>query len=299
VSTEPNSAPFLLELDPGCSVDLDAADRSPAIGLHTSGRRLPLVFVHSWAREAGHLQQLARRLGSDQPIYGISPPRGEWPVDFPRTAEAWSHFCLATLRRLRPHGPYALGGWSFGGVVALTLAEHLAVSGEDIRRVVMIDTRLPTKHPRNERNWVRKCLHHLDEALGKERGQRLAYVRTKVGRFWETARPHRGGFLGRGAPVERKTRDVVMSPLRRAIHTAYLRYEPFASTVPVSLFWTSESYAHIPELTLGWGPYLRGAFESQATPGTHESLFDPPDVQCLADALHSPLERLNRPATCP
>jgi thioesterase domain-containing protein len=283
-------------------VDLEAADRFPAIGLHTSGRRLPLVLVHSWAGEAGHLQQLAHCLGSDQPIYGISPPRGDWPVDFPRTVEAWSHFCLATLRRLRKHGPYALGGWSFGGVVALTLAEDLAASGEEIRRVVMIDSRLPTKHPRIERNWVRKCLHHLDEALGKERGERLAYLRTKLGSFWKTTRPHRGRFLRRGTPVETKTRDVVMShPLMRAIHTAYLRYEPFASTIPVSLFWTSESYGHmhIPDLTLGWGPYLRGAFESQAIPGTHVSLFNPPHVLCLADALRSTLDRLNRSATCP
>jgi len=207
LSTEPNLAPQLLELDPSGSVDLDAADRSPAVGLHTSGRRLPLLLVHSWAREGAHLQQLARCLGSDQPIYGISPPSGEWPVDFPRTVEDWSGFCLAAIHRMRRHGPYVLGGWSFGGVIALSLAEHLVASGEDVRRVVMIDSRLPTKHLRKPRTFVRKCLHHLDEALGKERGQRLAYVRAETGNLWGRGRAHGLRWLGGGAAVARGVRE--------------------------------------------------------------------------------------------
>ncbi len=131
-----------------------------------------------------------------------------------------------------------------------------------------------------------------------KRGHRLAYVQAKVGALWEGDRPHWLRFVGRSAPVERTSPEGVRShPLLPAIHTAYLRYEPFAATVPVSLFWTSESYAHMGDLTLGWSPYLRGAFESQETPGTHSSLFDPPHVGCLADALRSTLDRLDPPAT--
>lgn len=295
MSAESDTAPLLLRLDPVGPVDLDAADRSRAVGLHTEGRRVPLVLVHSWAREAGHLQQLARHLGPEQPIYGISPPAGEWPRDFPRTVEAWADFCGATLRRLRPRGPYVLGGWSFGGVVALTLADRLAASGEDVRRVVMIDSRLPKKHPRSQRNWLRKCLHHLDEALGRERGHRLAYVRTKVGGLWERERPRWLRVPGRGpTPGVKTSEGVQRHPLMRALHTAYLRYEPLATALPVTLFWTAESYAHVQELTLGWGPYLNGPFESQAIPGSHLNLFDRPHVERLTAALQHTLDGLAR-----
>lgn len=248
-------------------MDLEAADRSPAVGVHTRGRRPPLILVHSWARKVGHLRQLARQLGADQPIYGISPPAGEWPRDFPRTVEAWSDFCGATFRRLPLRGPYVLGGWSFGGVVALTLADRLAASGEDVRRVVMFDSRLPKRHPRSQRNWLRKCLHHLDEALGREHKHRLAYMRTKLAGLWERQRPRWLRLPGRGAPPAAKTSEVVKThPLMRALHTAYLRYEPLATRLPVTLFWTPESYAHVHELTLGWGPYLTGPSRARRPP---------------------------------
>jgi thioesterase domain-containing protein len=162
-------------------VDLDAADAWTAVAAHTAGRRPPLFLAHTWKHEVRHLQQLARGLGEEQPIYGISPPRGEWPVDYPRSVDEWAAFCLPVLRRLRPTGPYVLGGWSFGGVVALSLAERLAAEGESVRRVLLFDSRLPKQHPRSERGNLRHSLHHLEYAPGLPRGQRLAYLRAKLG----------------------------------------------------------------------------------------------------------------------
>ena len=161
----------------------------------------------------------------------------------------------------------------------------------------MFDSRLPKRQPRSQRNWLRKCLHRLDEALGREHGHRFAYVRTKLAGLWERQRPRWLRLPGRGAPPAATTSEGVKThPLMRALHTAYLRYEPLATRLPVTLFWTPESYAHVHELTLGWGPYLSGPFESQATPGTHLSLFDPPHVERLAAALRITLDGLERPA---
>lgn len=81
-----------------------------------------------------------------------------------------------------------------------------------------------------------------------------------------------------------------MSPLKRAIWTAYLRFEPFPSALPVSLFWTRESYERLGDLTLGWGAHLHGAFESRAMPGKHITFLDPPHVDVLAPALRLTLE---------
>jgi thioesterase domain-containing protein len=287
-------ASFLLEVKADEPVDLDAADAWTTVGAHTAGRRPPLLMIHTWKHEVQHLQHLASGLGADQPIFAISPPRGEYPRGYPRAADEWAAYCLPLLRRLRPEGPYVLGGWSFGGVVALSLAERLVAEGDDVRRVVMFDSRLPKRHPRRERGTFRRCLHHLDEALGLPVGQRLPYLRTKLGKLREHQKKEKvrraqrlAAGLGPG-PVEKE-------PLLKAVNTAYLRYQPFASGLPVTLFWTSESYEHVGrDLTLGWGAHLRGDFESRQARGTHTTMLRPPNVASLTDALRATLELLNR-----
>lgn len=283
---------FLLEVKPDEAVDLDAADTWTTVAAHTGGRRTPLFLIHTWKHEVQHLQHLARGLGEDQPIYAISPPRGEYPRDYPRAADEWAAYCLPLLRRLRPAGPYVVGGWSFGGVVALSLAERLVAENEDVRRVLMFDTRLPKKHPRRERGTFRRALHHLEEALGLPPGQRLPYLRTKLAKLLEHQRKERRRSAARAsaglppAPVEKE-------PLLKAVNTAYLRYQPFASELPVSLFWTDESYEHVGrDLTLGWGAHLRGTFESRLAPGTHTTMLRPPNVASLTGALRSILDAL-------
>ncbi len=44
------------------------------------------------------------------------------------------------LMEIQPRGPYFLGGYSFGGVVALEIATMLEKMGEKVALVVMVDT---------------------------------------------------------------------------------------------------------------------------------------------------------------
>ncbi len=50
---------------------------------------------------------------------------------------------VAALRQVRPHGPYVLGGYSYGGVVAYEMARQLSESGEKISHLVLLDTYAP------------------------------------------------------------------------------------------------------------------------------------------------------------
>jgi len=60
---------------------------------------------------------------------------------------------LTLIKRVQPHGPYYLGGWSLGGIVAATLASLLEKQGEVVACVVMIDSV----------NHVAKPYHVVDE----------------------------------------------------------------------------------------------------------------------------------------
>lgn len=52
---------------------------------------------------------------------------------------------VAEIRRRQPHGPYSLGGWSSGGVLAYRATNSLVQMGEEVERLVLIDAPDPSK----------------------------------------------------------------------------------------------------------------------------------------------------------
>ena len=52
---------------------------------------------------------------------------------------------VAAVREIQPQGPYLLGGWSAGGLVALEMAQQLLAQGEPIHMLALLDT-IPESH---------------------------------------------------------------------------------------------------------------------------------------------------------
>ncbi|OLN84419.1 Conidial yellow pigment biosynthesis polyketide synthase 4 [Colletotrichum chlorophyti] len=50
---------------------------------------------------------------------------------------------LAGLRSRQPHGPYRLGGWSAGGILAYAVAQKLIAAGEEVVSLTLIDSPAP------------------------------------------------------------------------------------------------------------------------------------------------------------
>ncbi len=52
---------------------------------------------------------------------------------------------IATLKKYQPKGPYILGGWCYGGVVAHEMAHQLEKEGEEVELLIMFDSHAVTK----------------------------------------------------------------------------------------------------------------------------------------------------------
>src|SRR5258708_14783093 len=50
---------------------------------------------------------------------------------------------LLAVRRVQPKGPYLLGGWSFGGLVAFEMAQRLDALGETVALLALLDSGVP------------------------------------------------------------------------------------------------------------------------------------------------------------
>ena len=117
------------------------AVRPPLVPLQTFGERPPLFLAHPAGGHVVCYRRLAVLLAPDQPVYGLQPrgleDGGREPID---SLEKMAAFYVDAVRRFCPAGPYRLGGWSFGGVVAWEMARQLRAAGEEVDLLAMLDT---------------------------------------------------------------------------------------------------------------------------------------------------------------
>src|SRR5258708_7436732 len=99
------------------------------------GEPPPLVFVLAGYGDAWVAQGLARALGPEQRVYGLQPPNETTAT----TARELATLYVEQLRAVQPHGPYCLGGYSAGAVMALEVATQFRAQGEVVGLVALLD----------------------------------------------------------------------------------------------------------------------------------------------------------------
>jgi amino acid adenylation domain-containing protein len=254
-----------------------AVNRSPSpvlvqlpphlITLQPEGTRLPLFVVHPLAGLVFPYYDLALHLEPDQPVYGLQSIGIAGEASPLSQVEAMAGHYLTAIRQVQPEGPYRLAGWSFGGTVALEMAQQLQRRGESVALLAIIDTRLySTRLARlwhGSRVFLTSMLPHLQPYIAD-------YLHL------QSAQPDR--------VVKRP--NVNTSELKRLIRVfqanvrADSRYTPQRYPGRVTLFRTAHQ-----DSTQGWSDIATDGVELHQIPGHHMNLLRPPQVQVLAEKL--------------
>jgi iterative type I PKS product template protein len=87
------------------------------------------------------------RFSSGLPTYALESPFVRCPQQYSHTVEETAAIYIASIRKIQPHGPYVIGGWSAGAVHAYEISRQLLASGETIRSLVIIDMHIPRPMP--------------------------------------------------------------------------------------------------------------------------------------------------------
>lgn len=109
----------------------------------------PLILVHAISGIALPYFGLGPLADDGRPVYGVtSPAYSDGSYRLPGTLQSAAHQYLALVKReVQPTGPYLLGGWSMGGVIALNMARLLREQDETVLHVLMIDSGCPGIYP--------------------------------------------------------------------------------------------------------------------------------------------------------
>ena len=174
---------------------------SPVVGIQTGGSRPPFFCVHPASGSVLGYVELARHLGSDQPFYGLQAPGLDDESEPVAQVEALAARYVAAVRGVQPGGPYLLGGWSIGGVIAFEMARQLRRQGHEVALLALLDSFAPPYARRNG-------LADADDAT------LLAAFVQDLGGYVETDPAHAVEALRRRDPDERL--DDVLEWARRA-----------------------------------------------------------------------------------
>ena len=113
------------------------------IPLQTRGSKPPFFWVHGEDSNAF----LPRYLGPDQPLYGFRHQSEDGtPARYTTVVDIAAHY-LSEIRSVQPQGPYFLGGYCFGAVVAFEIAQQLRKLNQGVPLLVLLDPVNPSVGP--------------------------------------------------------------------------------------------------------------------------------------------------------
>ncbi|KAK3074539.1 polyketide synthase [Teratosphaeriaceae sp. CCFEE 6253] len=82
-------------------------------------------------------------IGPDTCAYGLNCPFMKDPTKWECNIEVISLVYLQEIRRRQPKGPYIIGGWSAGGVLAYAVAQALLAAGDKVEKLLLLDSPCP------------------------------------------------------------------------------------------------------------------------------------------------------------
>ena len=100
----------------------------------------PFFFLHGDVLGGGwYAFELSRILGKEYPFYAL-PPHGINGRGIPMTVESMAEKHVADLCQIHPDGPYCVGGYCNGAVIAIEMAHILKRRGYEVACLILIDT---------------------------------------------------------------------------------------------------------------------------------------------------------------
>jgi thioesterase domain-containing protein len=132
------------------------------LAIQEKGEKTPIFYLHGDLTGGGYYcMKLSRGLGEDQPFYALPPVDVNAVKGLP-SIEQMAAMHIEAIRSVRPHGPYVIGGFCLGGLIAYEVARQFAKAGEGVEQLIIIDATAENKRF--------KRLRRLAQSVGKRRG---------------------------------------------------------------------------------------------------------------------------------
>jgi thioesterase domain-containing protein len=251
---------------------------SRLVAIQPNGTKPPLFLCG--AGDIGMYYSLIPYLGNDQPIYGLMTI----VAYYPRVEDVARHY-LSFVRETQVKGPYYLGGFSFGGLVAFEIAQQLHAEGEKVALIALMDSPGPAAY--RLKTPVRRALGHASNLLRygypylrakiENQLRRLKRERSNRKRASYERKPYAGRAQGNGTRYERK-------PYAGRLTLFVAQGNGISNTM-------FDPALGIISPSLGWESVAASGVERYELSGGHVDILQEPFVRALGERLRQCLDR--------
>ncbi len=271
---------------------------SPLVDLQNGGTSPPFFCVHPIGGGVSCYQGLVKLLGNLQPFYGVQGLNFIPTLNPDLTLEELARQYIHHILTIQPDGPFRLGGWSLGGVIAQEMATQLERLNHRVELVALIDSFHPQPLDASTEDGQTKAWKHFWESLSG--GEPLCPEDFPLD--WPAPHLPEETMLSalltyginRGVlPVGTKLSHC--QHLWQIFHVLFQAMnlhvpKPFSGTL--SLFQASEHDARVnKKAQADWEGVANQGIEIFSIPGNHYSIFDPPAIPTMAAFLQACLSR--------
>lgn len=257
--------------------------RSTLVPIQPSGAGAAFYGVPGADGDVYMYLRLGRQLGPSQPFYAFEPPGVDGNEPPMRSVEALAARYRADLRATQPEGPYFIGGFCVGGIVAFELARQLTASGQEVALLALFETPSPSGLTRWGRT-VGTLRYRRDTLPARLRWlanqpwpQRIGFVRRNLSRLSGRRSPNPEW---RDQPIVRATYQAVHAYVRD-VRTYTGRIVLFLGSRGLrrAVYWRQLDWAHVAAGGLEVRIGIDGCID------TSMMLCDPAHVRALGGLL--------------
>ena len=256
--------------------------------LKKDGERRPIFMVHPPGGIVICYRELADQLHEEQPLLAIRSRGLHGREKLPSSLAEMATDYIEAIRVAQGEGPYVIGGWSLGGLIAYEMCQQLISSGESIERLVLLDSTIP--------EGATDLVDESDQSnVGLEYGidmslEQLSELKAddQLPFLWQHA--INLGVLSDETPKE--VVDQVLKDLQALFHhhvdlTSSYRIKPLDASV-LLVRPTDVPFQVKTTPDRGWSKLARDV-DVQYVPGHHHSMVQMPQVVELSALLSSSL----------
>jgi amino acid adenylation domain-containing protein len=265
----------------------------------------PFFCVHGVGGGVLGYRDLVKAMGENHPFYGLQAIGQDNLEICDLSIEAMASRYIDAMRSFQAHGPYRIGGYCFGGIVAYEMACQLEKQGEKVSLLAIFEGFIPdtmnTKVPLIQRitvfwksipYWIKDYANMSPTDLRHRIRLSLSKLLSKIRR--------RPDLVHRVRLEDILETDISNVPDRNIeltqIHSIALHhYRPDRYCGTVTLFRArNRSFNDVVfgsmDQKMGWGNYAIGGVNVREVDGFHRNIHLPPYVKSLAAELNDCLE---------
>lgn len=270
---------------------------NPVVPLQTTGDKTPLFCVHPATGEVLVFVGLANHFINDRPFYALRARGFNEGENHFGTWDEMVRAYVEAIRTCRPHGPYALAGYSYGAPVAFEIAKMLQADGEQVAFVGSIDGTPYIGDPAGKLDFVSSTVRHafflsmIDLQQMSELAEQIrASGDDPCERIMELAPPGRFAELNLDL-----ARFKAWAELAYSLVAIGQEYQPTGNIDSATVFYASPlrgtKQDWLDNQLRRWDDFARTSNRYIEIPGEHNSLLGPRHVATFQAILRAELDR--------